>query len=728
MAQKFVRLLPAVCVSAALLGSAPPAAAQISVEVNGQPVRFEAVAAQKIGGRVFIPLRAVSEALGAEIEWNPISRVVRGRKGEREFSLPIGSASATVNGAPVRLDQPAQIAFGTTMVPLRFVAEALGAEVEWNAAEQRVLIASEAGSGTPAESRITGQVVSVRPVDNLITVKVRGVRQTFRVDRDTIILRGPQGERGTAVELVELQPGDEARLRVNATSGTVEVVEAVSVGVARGTDPRPADEQAVGEVVSVRRTGNRQTITVRTETGRVSYDVAPDTALLRDGARVRLDEIEPGDQVRVRADARSGAATRVEITGGARPAPNVPVVPERDLRVTSFGHDATGMLRAGAEVRVTMVGPPGGIATFDVGGLRRDIPMREDQQRPGRYLGTYTVPQGITAKEVPIIGQVTVGGRAAPLIQSGTPLNLDSEPPAVTEVAPGTKSVVQNAQPDIYAEISDGAGSGVDRASMRMFVGGRDVTSRVKVTPRFLLYSPDRPLPPGEVPVSVVVKDLAGNETEANWSFTVRPMAAGIQSVAHDADRPLRVGETITVTVQAPAGGGATFSLGDVARDIPMRETVPGTYVGRYRVRAADRGAKAPVVVDYVTPGGQRVRQQATAPVNLLTQELRPPTITSPTRPAEAGEGMVVTGTGTPGSKVMVQVSYTGSALGFLPVSGTLGSQEATVDRIGNWKTEPFKGRLPAGLRRPEYTIRAVGVDSAGEESTPTIVTLRARQ
>ncbi|MCC2670580.1 MAG: copper amine oxidase-like protein [Armatimonadetes bacterium] len=79
---------------AALLatGLVGPAAAQIQVDVNGRPVSFGAVGPQRIGGRVLIPLRAVVEALGAEVTWDSATQTVLGRKGDREFSLAPRSA------------------------------------------------------------------------------------------------------------------------------------------------------------------------------------------------------------------------------------------------------------------------------------------------------------------------------------------------------------------------------------------------------------------------------------------------------------------------------------------------------------------------------------------------------------------------------------------------------------------------------------------------------------
>ena len=59
------------------------------------------------------------------------------------IELPIKSEFAKVNGKDIPLDVPAQILNGRTMVPVRFIAEALGCEVEWLDKEKTVIIRKE---------------------------------------------------------------------------------------------------------------------------------------------------------------------------------------------------------------------------------------------------------------------------------------------------------------------------------------------------------------------------------------------------------------------------------------------------------------------------------------------------------------------------------------------------------------------------------------------------------
>ncbi len=143
--------------AAALLGAtavaafslAVPARAAIQVEVNSRLMSFRDVQPQEIGGRVFIPLRDVAEALDAQVTWNAATQTVNGMRAGKTFQLPIGSRTAFVGDRSVQLDQPARLSYGRTMVPLRFAAEALGADVSWHPADQRVAI-NLAGVNPPA--------------------------------------------------------------------------------------------------------------------------------------------------------------------------------------------------------------------------------------------------------------------------------------------------------------------------------------------------------------------------------------------------------------------------------------------------------------------------------------------------------------------------------------------------------------------------------------------------
>ncbi len=96
-------------------------------------------------GRTLVPFRFIGEQLNAEIDFtvNEQTRLVEDviyELGDTRIVLTIGKTEATVNGQSVTMDVPAQIVQGRTVVPIRFVAEALGCEVGWDGSTETITI------------------------------------------------------------------------------------------------------------------------------------------------------------------------------------------------------------------------------------------------------------------------------------------------------------------------------------------------------------------------------------------------------------------------------------------------------------------------------------------------------------------------------------------------------------------------------------------------------------
>ncbi|WP_458406845.1 copper amine oxidase N-terminal domain-containing protein, partial [Anaerotignum sp.] len=90
--------------------------------------------------RTMLPIRIIAEALGATVTWNETEQKVTITDDDLVIEIFIGQPFATVNGEPVKLDAPAYIANDRTYLPLRFVAENLGATVVWNDTDNTVTI------------------------------------------------------------------------------------------------------------------------------------------------------------------------------------------------------------------------------------------------------------------------------------------------------------------------------------------------------------------------------------------------------------------------------------------------------------------------------------------------------------------------------------------------------------------------------------------------------------
>lgn len=99
------------------------------------------VAPKIVNNRTMLPIRFVAEALGAEVLWKETQAdLVVIKKAGIEINITIGSDIAQVNGKNVKLDSPSFLENDRTYLPLRFVSENLGAKVEWVEQSQQVII------------------------------------------------------------------------------------------------------------------------------------------------------------------------------------------------------------------------------------------------------------------------------------------------------------------------------------------------------------------------------------------------------------------------------------------------------------------------------------------------------------------------------------------------------------------------------------------------------------
>ncbi len=100
-----------------------------------------------IDGRTLVPMRAISEAMNADVSWDEATATAtvstKTGKDDKEIKLTENQKTAYINGEAVELDVPAMILDGRFVLPVRFVTENLGAKVEWDAYAQRVEITAK---------------------------------------------------------------------------------------------------------------------------------------------------------------------------------------------------------------------------------------------------------------------------------------------------------------------------------------------------------------------------------------------------------------------------------------------------------------------------------------------------------------------------------------------------------------------------------------------------------
>ncbi len=119
-----------------------PLEPQISVKINGMVQIYDQPPVIR-HDRTLVPLRGIFEALGASVIWDSNSQTITAIKDDTLIKMKIGNSTALKNGSEIFLDVPAELINDRTMVPVRFISEALGAKVDWDGVTNTVLITTE---------------------------------------------------------------------------------------------------------------------------------------------------------------------------------------------------------------------------------------------------------------------------------------------------------------------------------------------------------------------------------------------------------------------------------------------------------------------------------------------------------------------------------------------------------------------------------------------------------
>lgn len=346
----------------------------IRVVVNGEELRFD-VPPVEVGGRLLVPLRGIFERLGAAVLWDPASQRITATTATRTVALVVGRRDAAVDGRPIVLDTPPMVIGGRVMVPLRFVGEALGAYVQWQAAARTVLItlpiAQPAPPGdrprptpaptpmapitpvptplptppptpaptpvvTPSPRAVEGVLVAIAAAATppRIQVGIGAVIHIFNITPETAILRFDAGTgAGGSVALAALRVGDQVRVEAVGTTN-----DAASV--------RASFRLLRGRVDVVTPTA------IALQEGQV-IRINADAAVTINGAPVPLGDaparVRRGDEVAVRMNPVTNEAWELTITSlvAATPTPAVtPVGTPTPRTVTFVSRDDAPLIEA----------------------------------------------------------------------------------------------------------------------------------------------------------------------------------------------------------------------------------------------------------------------------------------------------------------------------------------------------------------------------------------------
>ncbi|MET3207619.1 UNVERIFIED_CONTAM: hypothetical protein ABIC26_000555 [Paenibacillus sp. PvR008] len=241
-----------------------------------------------LSGTTLVPMRQLFEAQGARLSWDGASKTVTATKNNTVLTYRIGELAATLNGNPLSLNVPGQIVQGNTMIPLRFVSEALGSTVKWDALTRTIRIVSRndlfttvlSGVNLRSKPDSSGVSPSLRLIPNGEKVHViREVNALWLEVRTKDNLTGyisakPKYSDYTSPSLVERQ-GDELIAYGKKFLGTP-----YEFGAATGQTSTFDCSSFVGEVF-------RHTLSI--DLPRASYNQA------KEGREVGLNELRKGD-------------------------------------------------------------------------------------------------------------------------------------------------------------------------------------------------------------------------------------------------------------------------------------------------------------------------------------------------------------------------------------------------------------------------------------------------
>ncbi|MCX7841752.1 MAG: phosphate ABC transporter substrate-binding protein PstS family protein [Clostridia bacterium] len=158
MVKKMLTIIMIAVMALSLITSV--SAASITVKVDGKTIALD-VAPVIESGRTLVPIRAIAEALGADVQWDDATKTATVTTVDKEVSVTVNKSSASVNGEAKTLDVAAKIIGGRTMLPLRFVGEALGAKVDYIDATKTVTV--DYFTDMSGTIKITGST-SVQPI------------------------------------------------------------------------------------------------------------------------------------------------------------------------------------------------------------------------------------------------------------------------------------------------------------------------------------------------------------------------------------------------------------------------------------------------------------------------------------------------------------------------------------------------------------------------------------
>ena len=187
--QFFAVALATICMAQAV---PTMALSEIRVRVNGSQVYFpDGKPFVDENSRVLVPVRFVSQQLGAKVNWDAKNKKVTVIDGDKNATLTINSKQVTVNGVSKTLDTAAVVKNERTYVPLRFIGETFGAGVRWDSKVRIVYI----DNGKPAlpETEVVQMGLFTMPTDRFEYISENSIGVGGKSEKQVIYTTEDEG-------------------------------------------------------------------------------------------------------------------------------------------------------------------------------------------------------------------------------------------------------------------------------------------------------------------------------------------------------------------------------------------------------------------------------------------------------------------------------------------------------------------------------------------------------
>lgn len=492
MTKSRIKPLALAAIGLSAFGLSGVASAEVKVLINNRPLYFSGQGPAMVNGRVLVPLRGIMEALGATVKYEAATQAVTAVRGSNTMQLVIGNANASLDGKLVTLDVPAQIIRGSTMVPLRFVGEALGADVKWQGSTETVFITADGtmtippgntgngGTNSGNTNTTPGNTAPGAPVVTGFNITNPTSGKYYRAgDRFTVTLLGTSG--GTAsfyipglverAEMNEVRPGVyEGGFTVPRDNKAVSGANAIGRLTVNGKEQliqsnAPIAIDSTSPMITGFSPGQADRLVDRRPSISATYNDGTGSGVDRSGISLSLDDRDvtglatKGEGLLVyspREDLAPGehrAVLTIRDAAGneAQKAWSFTVADASNV-VKSFTVDAPPQPQPGDVLKFRLEGEPGAKSVlYSIGEKQLDQPMRETSA--GIYTAEYTVRRGddfgkekvvarfetksgerFTVESKTLIGAVTVAP-AQPRIISPQTGKVDGDKVTVSGVA-----------------------------------------------------------------------------------------------------------------------------------------------------------------------------------------------------------------------------------------------------------------------------------------------------